>query len=353
MLELVSISSSIIAIEGTGGNEQSKFVFAVKDTAGRPVGEDYEVNFSILKGPGGDEYIEPQTDLTNKDGLVQAAIVSGDSAGVVKIEAAINENVKSTPVLVAIGNGFPTSENFHIAPVNKNFEAFGVISNETVSDVEPNYIVASLGDYNHNPVLPGTAIGFETTAGNIDEAAITDEKGIAVVEIRPDGSRPNDHPDGIGFATVTAHTVDINDNKIEKYTTLLFTTPQAIITATNTNTGTTSSNISTGTSTSFNINNGGGAAFTYTVTDLNGYPMAAGTTITVEVGNGLTASGDVDVKVPDTFQGGGGVTQFGFSITDADPLIDEPASDIVTIVVTTPSGERSSLSISGSRAKTR
>ncbi|HEX6983493.1 MAG TPA: carboxypeptidase-like regulatory domain-containing protein [Balneolaceae bacterium] len=349
-LEVVSISSSIIAISGTGGDESSKFVFAVRDSAGRPVSEGYQVNFSILTGPNGGEYIKPVTDFTNSDGIVQAAIVSGDSAGVVKIKAAINENIKSTPVLVAIGNGFPTSENFHIAPVNRNFEAFGLIAEETVSDIQPNYIVASLGDYNHNPVLPGTVVDFTSTAGNIDASAITDEEGIAIVELRPDGSAPTNHPMGIGYATVTAGTVDENNIYITETTTLLFTTPRAIV------------NIDQAT---FDVTHGGSDTITFTVFDQNGYPMAAGTTITVEVGDGLAASGHVNEIMPDVaFMGNGpfipftrvsGVTEFAVSLSDANPppAPEEPGNDVVTVTVISPSGQTSSDFISGTRAKTR
>lgn len=338
-LEVLSISSSSIAIRGTGGDEESKFTFAVKDSAGRPVSQGFEVDFSIVRGPGGGERINPSTGITSSEGIVSSAIASGDSAGVVKIKASIDrpeigETIESTPVLVAIGNGFPEADNFRIAPVRTNFEAWNLIASSE-SSVEPNIIVASLGDYRNNPVLPGTAVDFTTTAGIITASAVTDEEGIALVELRPDGSTPTGHSRGVGFATVTARTIDVNNNYITSDADVLFTSRDPIITLN---------------PTSVNIPTNGTQSFTMTITDINGYPVAAGSEISVTVSDGLTNTygtqtlGDftsADVA-PET-----GHTRFNFSVTDVDDESPNEASATVTITVTLPSGESKSVSFGG------
>lgn len=341
-LKLQNISNQAINVTETGGTSHTAFTFLVEDSAGRDVSQGHEIEFEIIRGPDGGESITPQTGETNSNGEVTSNLFSGDSSGTVRIEARIERpdvglTVRSNPVLVNIISGFPVAENFHVVPEVHNFEAFGFLSGE-----QTNTISASLGDKKNNPVIAGTAVYFWAEGGgNIGDSiveAATDSRGLASVEMRADGSQPTDHPRGVGFVDVFAQTVDVNNNYITKKTTLLFTTRQADITAN---------------PSSFDFGNGGGASFTYTVTDLNGYPMAAGTNISVETGNGLDASGDVDFNVPDSFTPGPGVTEFSFSISDADTDINEPADANVTIVVTTPSGERSSLSIRGSRAKTK
>lgn len=356
-LVLSNLTTNTINVSETGGTVNTAFTFLVQDSAGRTVERPTDVQFSIIRGPGGGESITPLVATTNASGLVTSNLFSGDSSGTVRIEALIERpevglTIRSTPVLINIISGFPVLENFHVVPQVHNFEAFGFLSSQ-----QTNIITASLGDLKHNPVAAGTAVYFWAEyGGNIGSSLVevaTDHRGLAAVELRADGSTPgsspaNRHPLGIGFIDVFARTVDVNNDYITRNTTVLFTTRPAVITVN---------------PTTFNIGNGGGEAFTYTVHDLNGYSMAAGTNISVEVGSGLTVSGDVNIEMPDVIFTLPvtppdtlipGITQFSFAIADANPppAVPEPANDVVTIVVTTPSGFRSSLSISGSRAKT-
>lgn len=330
-LELLSISSSDIAIRNTGGDEESKFTFTVKDSAGRPVNQGYQVDFSIIRGPNGGERINPATGYTNSEGVVSSAIASGDSAGVVKIEASIDRpdfgfTIRSTPVLVAIGNGFPESENFRIAPVFRNFESWALIASSE-SSVRPNFIVASLGDYRNNPVLPGTAVDFTTTAGIITASAVTDEEGIAIAELRPDGSAPTGHPRGVAFATVTARTVDINDNYINSQVDVLFTSRDPNITL----------NPSTVDIPAFGSQN-----FTMTITDVNGYPVAATSEISVTTSAG-TSNTFGTITLGDFTSPGQGRTEFGFTVSDSDDENPTEQEATVTINVTLPSGSSKSV----------
>lgn len=339
VIELESIQRSSIAISGTGGSETSAFTFVVRDSAGRIVEEPAEVDFNILRGPDGGEYIDNPNPFTD-NGKITAALVSGDSAGAVKIEARIERpnvglTITSTPVLVSIGNGFTTSSNFNIAPRVNNYEGFGIIAPEG-SVLAPNIIVASLGDYRNNPVLPGTSVSFYTEyGGKITQNAITDEDGFAVVELFADGSTPSGHPSGIGFITVYAETVDENDNAITTQTDVLFTTQSPIV------------NLSP---VPFSIPSDGSETFTLTVTDQNGYPMAAGTTISIGLGENLSTQQN-QFEVPDSFTPGPGTTQFTFDVSDTDDENSNTVNTSIQIVVTTPGGVSTTFGFSGTRAK--
>ena len=335
-LELLSISSSSIAIRSTGGDEESKFTFVVKDSAGRAVDQGYNVNFSIIRGPDGGERINPGIGITNSEGRVSSAIASGDSAGVIKMQAIISRpdvgiTVRSTPVLVAVGNGFPEAENFRIAPVYKNFEAWNIIASSE-STVKPNIIVASLGDYNNNPVLPGTVIDFTTSAGIITASAVTDESGVAIVELRPDGSTPRNHPDGVGFATVTARTVDSNDNYITESTNVLFTSrdPQISISPA-----------------VIDIPANGTQNFSMTIIDTNNYPIAAGSKIAVTTSEGLSNTFGSET-LGDFVKRGPGKTTFNFGVSDTDDKSNNEEDATIKVKVTLPSGETKSVSFSSS-----
>lgn len=337
-LELKGISSSSIAIRGSGGDETSKFTFVVTDTAGRPVEQGYKINFDIVKGPNGGELINPRTDITSPEGIVSAAIASGDKAGAVKIKASAPNynNVFSTPVLVAIGNGFTIEDNFNIASVYRNFEAWGLIAagkedDKTTYSVQSNYVVVSLGDRNNNPVLPGTAVDFTTTAGIITANAVTDKNGIAVAELRPDGSKPTGNPRGIGFGTVTARTVDINDDYITLDTDVLFSSSKTVSIKLY-DPGTTNDatvNITT---------DEGSQELDVVIKDINGYPIGAGSKIEI-ITNGGISSSVTTFSQGDHTTTGSGKTRFNFSISEEkDDDSDPPSNTSVQVKITFPSG---------------
>lgn len=339
-IKLKSISAQTINVSETGGTTNSAFTFQVADSAGRVVGQGYEVDFQIIKGPGGGESITPKSGETNSKGEVTSNLFSGDSSGTVRIEAKINRpkynlTVKSTPVLISIASGFPVAKNFHVAPRVHNFDAFGIID-ESHTDK----ITASVGDLKGNPVKQGTAVYFSASNGGlVNGSATTDENGYASVNLSANGSTPSGNSKGLGFVDITAQTVDKDNNIIEKTTTLLLTTPRANITVN---------------PTTLNISNGGSQTFDVTIKDENGYPMAADTKISVSTGQGLSASGDItDLELGDYYQAGPGTTDFSVTISDKDPKNSNPTDGSFTIKVVTPSGEVTTKTISGSRAKVK
>lgn len=340
---LERISAESINIRQTGGQVSSTFTFVVQDSAGRAINTEgaVDVQFSILKGPGGGETVIPSSVTTNAAGQAVTSLFSGDSAGVVRVRALIDRSdvgltIVSEPILVAINGGFPAPDRFFVASANTNLEGYGLISGNN-SSLEYD-IVASVGDKFGNPVKAGTAVDFRTVgAGVIEGSALTNSFGTASVKLRPDGSRPNNDPLGTGFFTVKAKTVDENNDFVNQELKLLFTTSQALISI-NPN--------------SVNIPADGAQSFTYTVTDLNGNPMSAGSDISVSVATGLEASGDVGFSLGDFTSPGPGSTEFGFTVSDTDDENSDVIGTSITITVTSAgTGSTTSLTIQGTRAK--
>lgn len=340
-ITLNSIGSETINVAETGGTVNTAFTFAVEDSAGRAVGQGHEIIFEIIRGPEGGESITPSTGYTNPKGTVTSNLFSGDSSGTVRVEARIERpdvglTIRSTPVLISISSGFPHPDNFNAAPRVYNFDAYGLID-----ESHTNNITASLGDKQGNPVKEGTAVYFSASNGGlVNGSASTNENGYASVNLSANGSMPSGHPMGPGFIDVVAQTVDKDNNYIEETTTLLLTSPRAMITVS---------------PTTFSIANGGSQSFDITITDINGYPMAADTKFTVTTTPGLEASGDlVGLEQGDYFQPGIGITDFTVTISDSDPDRDDQNTDgSFTIQVATPSGEVSTRTIKGSRSKIR
>lgn len=335
---LVNVTSPAINVAETGGITSTTFTFEVQDSAGRTVDRDHEIHFEIIRGPEGGEYITPETGQTNSNGRVTSNLVSGDSSGTVRIEAVINRpdvgiTIRSTPVIVSISSGFPHPANFNVAPRVYNFDAYALLNEN-----HTNNITVSVGDMKGNPVKEGTAVYFSASNGGlVNGSATTNANGYASVNLSANGSTPQSHPNGIGFIDITAQTVDINNNYIEETATLLLSDPR--------------DPIMTISPTAINVPHQGGQSFTYTITDRNGYPMAAGSRVSVSVGEGLVANGDVDFELGDYFNTGPGRTEFGFVVDDTDDQSSDVVNTSLTVTITTPSGFTKSLTIKGTRAK--
>lgn len=338
---LQSISEQAIFIKETGDNISTAFTFQVVDSAGRALNANgaVDVDFEILSGPGGEEEIIPKSATTNSNGQATTSLFSGNVAGPVKVQASIEREdldvtIKSTPVLVAIHGGFPDEDHFSISPDKFNFESYDINGIR-------NPVTVIVGDKFSNPVKPGTVVYFNSTGGIIQGSGETDSDGTVTVDMISGDPRPNDNIDGSGgrpgYSTVTATTVDENNNPISKEINVVFSTRAAQISAT---------------PTTFDLDPNGGEKFSYTVTDMNGNPMAAGTQIKVEAGQGIEVTGDADFTLGNHLFPGPGATEFNFSIRDTDDQSNDPADLTINISVTTPSGNTTTYTeISGTRRK--
>jgi hypothetical protein len=321
---LVSVEYDSIAVTGVGAIEATTLTFVVRDAGGSPISinEPASVDFEILNPTGGGEYLYPETATTNALGQVSTTLSSGTVASTIQIKASLTSDpsIASTPVVVAIHSGFADPTHFGVYPRRLNFPGlhyYGRIDS----------IIAMVGDMYANPVPMGTSVYFTSDVGIVQGSSTTDTSGFAAVRLY---SGPPSPPLSDPFGHVTAQTVGQGGAVLTDETTILFTgfTEIALLD-----------------SPYFDLLQGESATFDFIVSDDNGYPICAESTIKVTTtGGGLI--GDTDVTMPDTWDNVDW-THFSFSIYDVDPLdFDPPIVVTVSIEVTSENGNASVL-ISG------
>ncbi len=319
---LASQSSTSIGIIGSGSPVTATLTFEAVDSSGTPIDLNHSVmvNFSIGAQPGGASP-SPVSVQSNDLGQASVNITSGTKAGVVQVYASINlgtHTIYSQPVALTIFGGLPDLAHFSIIPALFNFPGYDIFN---LTDA----ITAIVGDKYSNPVRPGTAVYFQSTAGVIGASTNTDASGIGSVILRSAAPLANNTQYGTGFAMVTAYTADENKNMIYDSVKILFSgiAQNPIVSPT-----------------TFDIPNGGFQNFTYTVSDENGNPLAKGTTISVAVsGTNVAGQGDVAVTLPDTQSKTW--THFGFQVYDTNDTVNVSAPVSVIISTNGPNGSSS------------
>ncbi len=184
-LTLVSISNPEVSVTGTGSNETARLTFVAKDSAGNPVELQKRafVTFSIspLGGVGGGEFLYPISDSTDPAGQVGTTFSSGTRSGVVQVVARTvvgGRTITSSPVRLTISQGLPDPLHFtaNLTPAN-------IVSWPTNAGQQVATVLVQVGDRYGNPVHANTALYFSTTAGIIQAGALTDERGMASVNL--------------------------------------------------------------------------------------------------------------------------------------------------------------------------
>jgi hypothetical protein len=316
-IEVYGSHSSHVYIKGSGLKESAMIQFLVTDAEGRRVDEVHKVKvyYSILNGPGGGEYLYPDT-MTTRDGFAYTVLNSGIISGAIQIEAYFDVGgnlYRSLPIPLSIYGGLPDDNHFSVALELVNIAGqvhFGIIDRVT----------AYVGDKYSNPVAPGTAVYFSTEYGIIEGSAITDEMGRATVRYMSAFPLPP-QPALSSFAEIKATTYGdtVNTEHLDTYTSLLLSGPTAPIVVTPTSFTYTDLNQP--------------VAFNYTVSDIWGYPLIGGSQIDIDASDG-NVYGDIDVKLLDTQGRGPGYTQFNFAWAPGDSL--EAPQVYINIKVTTP-----------------
>jgi len=316
-IEVVEGHPSHIYVLGSGLTETAPIQFKVTDAQGRPVDARHRVriNFRILNGPGGGEYLEPDT-MTTRDGMVYTVLNSGIIAGPVQLEAyaEVGGNIiRTQPVRIAIYGGLPDPAHFSIGIEKRNIAGrvhFGIIDK----------ITAFVGDKYSNPVAPGTIVYFSTDYGIVEGAAVTDELGRATVRYMSAEPLPP-NPQDSSFAHVTAWTFKdtVSENLISTRGKILLSDVTAPII------------VSPASFQYDSLNNP--VSFSYVVSDVWGNPLVAGTKIKVEATDGKLF-GDVDIKLRESINPGPGTTQFGFTWVAEDTI--KAPQVYITIVVDPP-----------------
>lgn len=309
-ITLLSKSNDFIQVLGTGGLETVDLVFVVSDSSGVPIDNSNAVfvKFQIIAGPNGGESIFPDS-VRTQSGIARATLTSGNSAGVLQIRASFTRNgitANSSPVPITISGGLPNDNHFEVSSEFKNIPS---------RSNTPNTITALLGDKHGNPVIPGTAVYFGTNKGNINGSANTDEQGYVSSQLRTNNTSP-------GLAKVKVETVDENSVTISREIDVLFSgSPKLSISPDN-----------------IDLVGFESQVFAISLSDENGNPLAAGTTMEVSVDNeDLVLSGTTFVELTDTQNKGNGYTNFEFQLRN--PNRATITNDVVlTITTSGPNG---------------
>ncbi len=332
-IELYGKQPSHVYIKSSGLTETAMIQFVVRDAEGIPVDDDHRafVEFTIANGPGGGEYLFPDT-MTSRDGIVYTILNSGTIAGAVQILARTTldgEVIETKPIKVAIYGGLPDQRHFSLALERVNIAGrvhYGILDRVT----------AFVGDKYSNPVAPGTVVYFSSDYSIVEGAAETDAMGRATVNFMSAGPLPPD-PANNPYARITAHTFSdtLTNETITSQIKLLLSGHTAPIEISpqsfeydNTNTP---------------------VRFDYSVHDVWGHPLVGGTQISVSATDGQLY-GDIDVDLLDTQSHGPGSTDFGFTWAPGDSL--QAPQVYIDITVMTPengNGNRST-SILGTKS---
>jgi len=188
-----------IAVNGTGGVEQTRIRAQGFDLNNNPVGPDRSVTFRITQGPGGGEaFVDFGAEaevLTDAAGVAQVVLESGTIAGTVVVTAgATGTQGVSEHTAIGIAAGPPV--HLSVGVENCNVLACGFVN-------ALNNVVVVASDVYRNPVRDGTAVHFTSTHGMVEGdqglGTATTERGVAVGVWHSDGD--------CGIVTVTASTL--------------------------------------------------------------------------------------------------------------------------------------------------
>jgi hypothetical protein len=316
-IEIYGSHASHVYVKGSGLKESAMTQFIVTDAEGRRVDEAHKVTvyFSILNGPGGGEYLFPDT-MTTRDGFSYTVLNSGIISGVVQIEAYFDLGgilYRSLPIPLSIYGGLPDNNHFSVALELVNIAGhvhFGIIDRVT----------AFVGDKYSNPVAPGTAVYFATEYGIIEGAAITDEMGRATVRyMSAQPLPPQPHLNSFSEIRATTYGDTVQRVQLNTFSSLLLSGPTAPII------------VSPTSFTYTDLNQP--VSFNYSVSDIWGNPLIAGSQVDISATDG-NVYGDIDINLLDTQGRGPGYTQFNFAWAPGDSL--EAPQVYINIKVKTP-----------------
>ncbi|MFN0158416.1 MAG: hypothetical protein ACKVRP_10140 [Bacteroidota bacterium] len=327
-----------ISVYGVGGHETSILSFEVRDSLGLPIDAAHAVilTFTPLGGPGGGEYVSPQTAVTNAVGRAYTTFNSGIRSGVVQMLVTTTvggRTISTSPIRLIINAGFPDQTHFTVAPEQFNFPTLGIAG-------QRNAISVIVGDVYSNPVESGTAVYYRTSAGVIQASVFTSADGEGSADLISGNPVPfGTHaaqPHGDGYHYVVARTIGENGAPVQDSVLILWSGHSQI------------SQITPGT---FDIPNEGFENITFVVSDALGHPLGSGTTIRVEasvppppdpnaeVNQVQLAFGQAGLVVLDDFLfAGPGSTEFGFRLSDGSFTVDQATAVSVSISVTGPNG---------------
>ncbi len=185
-IEVENIEADKIYIKGSGNKETSKITFIVRDGGGNPV-PNIHIQFSLVGGSQGGEYLVPINGVTDANGEVSTTLKSGTKPVTVKVKAWYNDEVYTETSDITICSGPPEGKHLSLYPNHLNIAGL-------VKDGIEDPITARLADLYSNPVPEGTAVHFESEYAKINgaESSTTsgNETGVATASLFSQDPKP-------------------------------------------------------------------------------------------------------------------------------------------------------------------
>lgn len=371
-MAFVSADPARVGVRGSGISEQSIVTFVVTDDEARPR-EGVAVRFSVQTLGG--ESVSPGEAVTDANGMVSTVLTSGRRTSSVRVRAELVEDTsiftQSTGVNVV--GAPPAADRFSMAANFVNVAGAVTLGLEDT-------ITAFLNDRFGNAVPEGTVVSFLSNASSVVNPTVSDEDGRASATLITEGGRFP--PDGIvrvmGFTRGEEPFVDANGDGIYNPGEVFQDLPEPFIDSDGNGVydptnpfdmlvdvndngvwdsaqgpGVWDSNalifdvipvtfsgptVVTLEPSGFTIPDGGSQQFTLTVSDSLNNPLVSGTTIAVEVSEGLELLGipaSFQLEDGQTFgQTVNGFNLFTFTVVDAEPGAGEADTVSVTVNIT-------------------
>lgn len=174
-----------VGVRASGRNETLLITALVRDVNNNPVIDGTPVRFNINGSPGGGDFLSSVDPIPTINGRATVSYNSGTRSGSVRIRATCGAiSAVSTEILIYAGppyieniNAGCETSHMSLAPSPCSMFGMDVIGDSVV-------LVAIVGDRYNNPVTPGTAIYFTTSAGVITTSTgYTDSAGFARVTL--------------------------------------------------------------------------------------------------------------------------------------------------------------------------
>jgi hypothetical protein len=260
---LMNQTTKSILLKG-GINQSCTLTFLVVDSLNRPVTgtNRCKVKFSIsVSNPSG-EYIKPDTGQTDPlTGQVSTIVFSGTKPNAILVTAQVIDPIHKITATASLTEGTGLPDGNHVSIAASKFNIAG-----RVYDGLSTKITMTVNDQFGNPVDDGTPVSFVTNGGGITNNAFT-SNGMASATLTSGGGNP---PIG-GLVTVTAEvkgdtSVRKSDSSIVRTIQILFSGHTTVSRSSN--------------SVNF-VLDGNMNFFDFTVSDDNGKPLVAGSTINV------------------------------------------------------------------------
>ena len=378
---LLESHNNFIWVKETGQIEQTDITATVLGVTGEPIGDNFRIQFNITNGPGGGERLEPSSGVDNEsqiintnNGVAAATLIAGTRSGQVQIQAQLveypNVTVKSSKIVIRSGPPYmwvdPGDPN-HVVQHGTVLVDPGKHNTAFANPLQEIEVTAVFADKYNNPVEKNTAVYFTTTGGVISSDALTCDLGKASVILQnsnpfpvlqsPDVSQltghrfpnPNDVsrmidlgiPDfegnvisntagnsgeNDGVAGILAKTAgqDQNGNDITVWASTLVVFSSGIHTFTATTNKT-------------ELNIGESAHITIRLYDVNGNPVAAGSSLNVSSESGELSETEL---MPEPERYGFGSTIFSTQLSNnLDPENDKAKTTNVLIELKSPNGD--------------